>query len=81
MNMTMVDVTDVEDCKLGSEVTLLGSDGGEEVSADQIASWAGTINYEIPTRIAADIPRIAVDCPPSIRKLLENQGIPVADEL
>jgi len=75
MNMTMVDVSDVQGCKVGDEVTLLGKEGAEEVSADQIASWAGTINYEIPTRIAADIPRIAVDCPADIAETLRRNDI------
>ena len=77
MNMTMVDVSDVPECSAGDVVTLLGKDGGEEVSADQIASWAGTINYEIPTRIAADLPRIAVECPEHIAETLRLNGIRV----
>ncbi|NOZ01190.1 MAG: alanine racemase [Deltaproteobacteria bacterium] len=57
MNMVMVDVTDIPGVAPGDEVVLLGSDGEEEVTAEQFASWAGTINYEVTTRIAESVPR------------------------
>lgn len=60
MNMTMIDVTDIPDVGLGEEVTLIGRNGDEFLSADSIAQWANTINYEIVTRIQEDIPRIIV---------------------
>ena len=41
--------------------TLLGTDGSERVSAEQLASWMGTINYEVVTRIGGHIARVAVD--------------------
>lgn len=58
MNMTMIDVTDVPDVREGDEVVLLGPQGSERVRAEQLAEWAGTINYEVTTRIAGHIPRI-----------------------
>ena len=60
MNMTMVDITDVPSAAVGDEVVLLGADGNERITAEQLAGWAGTINYEITTRINERIPRIAV---------------------
>ena len=51
MNMTTVDVTHIPAVKVGSVATLLGRDGDEEVSADLLASWMGTINYEVVARI------------------------------
>jgi len=60
MNMTMVDVTDIEDVKPMDEVVLLGRQGGDEVSADTLAKWAKTINYEITTRIGEHLPRVLV---------------------
>ena len=60
MNLTMVDVTDVPGVELGDEVTLLGRQGDQEVSADHLASLAGTINYEIVTRINWQLPRVLV---------------------
>src|SRR5262245_26120993 len=49
MDMMMVDVTDVPpaDAGLGSTVTLIGGDGGERITVDDLAGWAGTLSYEI----------------------------------
>jgi alanine racemase len=59
MNHVVVDVTRVE--REGALVaTLLGRDGDEQVSADQLAAWAQTINYEIVTRIGAHLRRIVI---------------------
>jgi alanine racemase len=60
MNLTMVDVTDVPKASVGDEVVLLGKQGDETVSAEDLAGHAGTINYEIVTRIAPHAPRILV---------------------
>jgi alanine racemase len=51
MNLTMIDVTDIAHVKLENEVVLLGTWDGETISAETLAGWAGTINYEIVTRI------------------------------
>ena len=47
MNLTMFDVTDLEQVKLGDEVVLLGRQGDEEITADEIAAWMDTISYEV----------------------------------
>jgi alanine racemase len=52
MNLTMVDVTDVPQAALEDEVVLLGADGEERISAETLAAWAGTINYEMVSRIS-----------------------------
>lgn len=57
MNMMMVDVTDIPDVKIEDEVVLLGRQHEEEVSAEQIGLWCGTINYEVTTRINEKIVR------------------------
>ena len=59
MNMAMIDVTDHSDAKVGDVVTLLGADGDERISAEDLARWCGTINYEIVSRIHPVIPRLA----------------------
>lgn len=61
MNMCMVDVSGVPDVKAGDEVVLLGQQGSERISAEELADLAGTINYEIVTRISSHLPRILVD--------------------
>jgi len=58
MNMTMVDVTHIPGVEVGAIVTLLGEDGDETVTAEHLANWAETINYEIVSRIHSSIPRI-----------------------
>ncbi len=60
MNMVMVDVTDIPGAAAGHEVVLLGEQGSERVSAETLADWVGTINYEVTTRIAPHVPRVPV---------------------
>jgi alanine racemase len=57
MDMVMVDVTDVPGARAGDEVVLMGASGDETITAEQFAGWAGTINYEVTTRIAESVPR------------------------
>ncbi len=63
MNLTMVDVTDVPEVRLEDEVVLLGRSGDETVSAELMASWCGTINYEIVTGVSPLLPRKIKVCP------------------
>jgi alanine racemase len=58
MDMCMVDVTDVADAATGDEVVLIGCQGEEEISADEVAELAGTISYEILSGITARVPRL-----------------------
>ena len=60
MNMSMVDVTDVPGVSLEDEVVLLGRQGDERISAEQLAEWCGTISYEIVSRIHPALARIVV---------------------
>ncbi len=60
MNLTMVDISDIPHAGLEEEVVLLGQDGEERVSVETMAEWAGTINYEIVTRISPLFPRRVV---------------------
>lgn len=61
MNMTMIDVTDVPGAAAGDVATLLGSDGDEQVTAEQLASWMGSIHYEVVSRIHASQLPFGVD--------------------
>lgn len=61
MNMTMLDVTHIPGADVGSVVTIIGRDGEERITADDIADRTHTINYEITTRISESIRRIVVD--------------------
>jgi alanine racemase len=60
MNMVMADVTDVPGVSLEDEVVLLGSAGAEVISAETMAGWVGSINYEIVSRISPLLPRKVV---------------------
>jgi alanine racemase len=60
MNLTMVDVTDIPQAALEDEVVLLGASGEERISAETMATWAGTINYEIVSRISPLLERRVV---------------------
>jgi alanine racemase len=58
MDMTMADVTAVKDVAAGSEAVLLGRQGGEEITAAELADIAGTITYEVVTLVSARVPRV-----------------------
>ncbi len=49
MDQFMVDVTDVPGVKIGDEVVLIGAQGDEFISCQEVADWANTITYEILT--------------------------------
>ncbi|MFA4937235.1 MAG: alanine racemase [Patescibacteria group bacterium] len=61
MNISMVDITRVKNVKVGDEVVLIGTQGNEEITADEIAKKVGTINYEVVTRINPQLPRILIN--------------------
>lgn len=58
MDQIMVDVTNVNGVKAGDEVCILGRQGKKEVSADELAQIAGTINYEITCHLGNRLMRI-----------------------
>ncbi len=58
MNMCVVDVTDVPNVRVEDEVVLLGRQKDDVITAEDIASKIGTINYEVVTRINPLISRI-----------------------
>ena len=57
MDMMMVDVG-MADVSVGDEVTLIGTDQGQEVSCWDLAERLGTIPYELLCGFSARIPRI-----------------------
>jgi Alr-MurF fusion protein len=57
MDMCMVDVTDVPEARVGDEIVLIGSQGGECITAEEVAARLGTINYEVVSQILARVPR------------------------
>lgn len=61
MDLTTIDVTDCPPVQVGDPVTLLGSEGGVSIDAQQIARIAGTISYSVLCGIHARVKRIYVD--------------------
>ncbi len=61
MDLTVVDVTDVGEVGAGEEVVLWGRQQHAEISCSEVAGWAGTIPYEVLTRVGARVPRVLVD--------------------
>lgn len=57
MDQFMVDLTGVENVSEGAPVVLMGSDGVNTVSAEEIAGKCGTISYEIVCGISSRVPR------------------------
>ena len=58
MNMMMADVTDLPAVQAGDEAVLIGVSGEEKIRAEDVAGWAGTIHYEIVSRIHPGLPRV-----------------------
>ncbi len=59
MDYIAVDLGSTE-VKEGDTVTLLGEDHGERITAEDMALWAGTIPYEIVTRLNSHLPRFVI---------------------
>lgn len=57
MDQCMLEVGD-DPVEAGAEAVLIGSDGGEAITADDIAAKLGTINYEVTCMLGSRIPRV-----------------------
>jgi alanine racemase len=60
MDQTMIDVTGIADAAVGDEVVLLGKQGRDRITADDLAAHAGTIAYEVLCAVGTRVPRIWV---------------------
>ncbi len=60
MNAMTVDISRVFQSVVGEEVVLLGRQNKEKIMPSDIAAWAGTIDYEIVSRLSRHIPRVKV---------------------
>ena len=61
MDQLMMDVSDVPEAKSGDIVTLIGTDGGDRITADDLAQIYGTIGYEVVCGISKRVPRIYIE--------------------
>ncbi len=58
MDQFMVDVTDIPEVKVGDEVTLVGKDGADEISLEELGDLSGRFNYEFACCLGKRIPRV-----------------------
>ena len=77
MDQMMVDVTGIPDVCLSDRVTLVGTDGDETITVEQIAAQAGSFNYEFICSIGRRVPRVYIlngEPVCSVHYLLDNQS-------
>ncbi len=58
MDQFVVEVTNIPGVRVGDEVVAIGRQQGEEITAEEVAGWAGTINYEITTGLLPQVVRV-----------------------
>lgn len=58
MDQFMADVTDIPGAAAGDEVTLIGADGGERITLEELGSLSGRFNYEFACDLGKRIPRV-----------------------
>ena len=61
MDLTMIDLTDIEEARENDEVVIIGQQGDEKITADELADKANTISYEILTSLGNRSRRIYVE--------------------
>ena len=60
MDQFMIDITDIPNVKLETPVTLIGRDGDEYLSMEEVSEQAYSFNYELPCRILRRVTRMYV---------------------
>ena len=58
MDQTMINVGHIPNVRVGDEVVLIGQQGEDVITAEEVANWLGTINYEVVSEILARVPRV-----------------------
>lgn len=58
MDQFVVEVTHIPDVAIGDEVVAMGRQGGAEITPEEVAGWAETINYEITTGLLPQVVRV-----------------------
>ena len=57
MDQLFVDVSELDEVRVGDEVVLIGRQGQEEIRVEEIASWCNTIAYELLCQLGRRLPR------------------------
>ena len=60
MDQFMADITDVPDVSVGTEVTLIGTDGTQQLTMEELGALSGRFNYELACDIGKRVPRVFV---------------------
>jgi len=60
MDQCMINVNHIPEAQVGDEVVLIGSQGAETITVDEVAARLGTINYEIPGMFSRRVPRVYI---------------------
>jgi len=63
MDLTLVDVTDVEGASVGDEVVIIGRQGSTQITAEEVAGQIGTLSYEVTCGISDRVPRVYLPRP------------------
>ena len=58
MDQFMVDVTDIPEARILDEVTLIGKDGDERITLEELGTLSGRFNYEFACDLGNRIPRL-----------------------
>jgi alanine racemase len=61
MDVTVVNISSLHGVEVGDVATLIGSQGAQEITVDEVADRAGTISYEILTGLSGRLPRVWID--------------------
>ena len=61
MDQMLADITDIPEAAVEDEVVLIGEDGKERITAEDIAGWSGTISYEILLSVGSRVERVFED--------------------
>ena len=57
MDAITIDVTGVPGVEVGDVVTIIGADGDERITVEEVAEWSDTISYEVLTAIGPRVKR------------------------
>lgn len=60
MDQFMIDVTGIDGAQLGSEIVLVGTQGDEALTMEEVSEKAHSFNYELPCRVARRVPRVYI---------------------
>lgn len=64
MDLTLIDITDVEAASINDEVVIIGSQGESRITAEDVAARLGTISYEVTCGISDRVPRVYLNTAP-----------------